>query len=193
GFAAPAKTPRAVLEAFHAATLKALAAPETKRRLLAQGMEIVGGGPGELDRTIRDEVAKWGKLVKTAGITAEGSREGGNTRHAPRRSFLTRSGNGYAESRNEAHAGMGGHRGTDDDARRLQGLLDAADDTAHRVDGQRAGETAPQARPGAGRGRGDGAAHGTDTARQKGARRGGARGDRPPPAHVQGQGIRRRP
>jgi hypothetical protein len=27
--------------------------------------------PGEFDRTIREEIAKWDKLVKAAGITAE--------------------------------------------------------------------------------------------------------------------------
>jgi len=71
GFGAPARTPRAALDTFHAAVLKALAAPETKSRLLAQGMETVGSGPRELDRTIREEVAKWTKLVQAAGITAE--------------------------------------------------------------------------------------------------------------------------
>jgi tripartite-type tricarboxylate transporter receptor subunit TctC len=71
GFAAPAKTPRAALEAFHAALVKAMAVPEMKTRLLAQGVEIVGSGPRELDRTIREEIAKWAKVVKTAGITAE--------------------------------------------------------------------------------------------------------------------------
>lgn len=71
GFAAPAGTPRPVLDAFHTAVLKAMAVPEMKGRLLAQGVEIVGSGPREFDRTIREEIAKWTKLVKAAGITAE--------------------------------------------------------------------------------------------------------------------------
>jgi tripartite-type tricarboxylate transporter receptor subunit TctC len=71
GFVAPAKTPRAILDVFHAAVVKAMAVPEMKTRLLAQGVEIVGDGPREFDRTIRGEIAKWDKLVKTAGITAE--------------------------------------------------------------------------------------------------------------------------
>jgi len=71
GFAAPAKTPRAILDAFNASVLKAMSAPEMKGRLLAQGVEIVGSSPREFDRTIREEIAKWDKLVKTAGITAE--------------------------------------------------------------------------------------------------------------------------
>jgi tripartite-type tricarboxylate transporter receptor subunit TctC len=71
GFAAPARTPQPVLAAFHAAVLKAMAVPEMKSRLLAQGVEIVGNGPREFDRTIREEIAKWDKVVKAAGISAE--------------------------------------------------------------------------------------------------------------------------
>lgn len=71
GFITPAKTPRPIIDAFHGAVLKAMAAPETKSRLHAQGVEIVGGGPRELDQTIRDEIGKWKKLVTAAGITAE--------------------------------------------------------------------------------------------------------------------------
>jgi len=71
GFVAPARTPRPVLDAFHAAVVKSLAVPEMKSRLLAQGVEIVGEGPQEFDRRLREEVVKWDKLVKAAGITAE--------------------------------------------------------------------------------------------------------------------------
>lgn len=71
GFAAPGRTPRSILNTFHAAVVKAMAMPETKSRLQAHGVEIVGGGPREFDQTIREEVAKWMKVVKVAGITAE--------------------------------------------------------------------------------------------------------------------------
>ena len=71
GFVAPAGTPRPIIESFHAAVLKVMAAPDMKVRLLAQGVEIVGGGPRELDQTIREEIAKWSKVVRAAGIKAE--------------------------------------------------------------------------------------------------------------------------
>jgi len=45
-----------------------MSAPDTKSRLLAQGVEIVGGGPGDFDRLIREEIVKWTKLVQHAGI-----------------------------------------------------------------------------------------------------------------------------
>lgn len=71
GFIAPARTPRPIIETFHAAVVKAMAAPETKNRLQAQGVEILGGGARELDQTIREEMAKWKKLIEATGITAE--------------------------------------------------------------------------------------------------------------------------
>ena len=71
GFIAPAETPNAVVQTFHEALIKVMATPEMKSRLLAQGVDIVGAGPREFDRIIREEVDKWTKLVKRAGITAE--------------------------------------------------------------------------------------------------------------------------
>jgi tripartite-type tricarboxylate transporter receptor subunit TctC len=41
-----------------------------KSRLAAQGVEIVGAGPREFEKTIREEIDKWTELVKRAGITA---------------------------------------------------------------------------------------------------------------------------
>jgi tripartite-type tricarboxylate transporter receptor subunit TctC len=46
-----------------------MARPEVKARLLAQGVDIVGAGPDEFDKILREEVDKWSKLVKRAGIT----------------------------------------------------------------------------------------------------------------------------
>ena len=71
GFLVPAGTPRSIIDLFHGSVLKAMAVPEMKSRLLAQGVEIVGAGPDEFQRTIREEIAKWTQLVKRAGITAE--------------------------------------------------------------------------------------------------------------------------
>jgi tripartite-type tricarboxylate transporter receptor subunit TctC len=71
GFLVPAGTPRSIIDLFHGSVLKSMAVPEMKSRLLAQGVEIVGAGPDEFQRTIREEIAKWTQLVKRAGITAE--------------------------------------------------------------------------------------------------------------------------
>jgi tripartite-type tricarboxylate transporter receptor subunit TctC len=48
-----------------------MAQPDMNARLLAQGVDIVGAGPRDFARFIREEVEKWAKVVKQAGITAE--------------------------------------------------------------------------------------------------------------------------
>ncbi len=69
GFLGPAGTPPAIAQTVHEAIVKVMAQPSLKSRLLAQGVDIVGAGPRELDKIIREEVDKWAKLVKRAGIT----------------------------------------------------------------------------------------------------------------------------
>ena len=71
GFIGPAATPPAIAHAVHETIVKVMAQPDMKARLTAQGVEIVGAGPREFDKIIREEVDKWAKLVKRAGITAE--------------------------------------------------------------------------------------------------------------------------
>jgi tripartite-type tricarboxylate transporter receptor subunit TctC len=71
GFIGPAGTPGAIAQTVHDAVVKVMAQPDMKSRLLAQGVDIVGAGPREFDKIIREEVDKWSKLVKRAGITAE--------------------------------------------------------------------------------------------------------------------------
>jgi tripartite-type tricarboxylate transporter receptor subunit TctC len=71
GFLAPARTPQAVVAALHADVTGALAVPEVRSRLLAQGAEIVGSGPREFDRRLREEVAKWAATLERAGIVPD--------------------------------------------------------------------------------------------------------------------------
>ena len=71
GFLAPAGTPAATVQTFHETLVKVMAQPEMNSRLLAQGVDIVGAGSREFDKIVREEVDKWSKLVKRAGITAE--------------------------------------------------------------------------------------------------------------------------
>ena len=42
--------------------------PEVRDKLLAQGSEIVGNTPQEFRDFIRNDIVKWAKLVKAAGI-----------------------------------------------------------------------------------------------------------------------------
>lgn len=67
----PAKTPKPFIERLNKAMNAAIADPEVKEKLLAQGSEGVGGNPELLTRTVKAELAKWAKLTKEANIKAE--------------------------------------------------------------------------------------------------------------------------
>lgn len=68
GMLAPAKTPRPVIERLHAESVKIVNSEEVKKLFLRSGMEAEGNTPKEFAETIREEVDKWKKLVKSAGI-----------------------------------------------------------------------------------------------------------------------------
>ena len=59
-------------EQLHAAVAKVLAAPDVKERYATLGMETVGSTPAEFERFMADDLAKWGRVIKELGITAEG-------------------------------------------------------------------------------------------------------------------------
>ena len=69
---APAKTPRPIVDRLHAAATKFVAAPEMKQQLLAIGVEpMVQSSPEAFNGFMQSELARWGKVIKTAGIEAE--------------------------------------------------------------------------------------------------------------------------
>jgi tripartite-type tricarboxylate transporter receptor subunit TctC len=71
GVMMPAGTPREVIVRFNAEVQKALGQQEVKDRLLAVGGFVSAGGPEQLADRVKADVAKWGKVVRTAGIKAE--------------------------------------------------------------------------------------------------------------------------
>jgi len=68
GFAAPARTPRPIIERIHGEVAKLARDPKMKARLAGQGLELVGNTPEEFDAFIRAEIAKWAKVLKAAGV-----------------------------------------------------------------------------------------------------------------------------
>ena len=71
GFLAPAKTPRAVIAKLNEETARVLQLPETRAVLNSEGAEPVGNKPEEFGAIVRDETAKWAKVIKAAGIKAD--------------------------------------------------------------------------------------------------------------------------
>ena len=70
GLMAPAKTPRAIIQKINREVVAALQTSEAKAAILAQGAEASPTSPEEFGRFLKSEVAKWGKVIKAAGIKA---------------------------------------------------------------------------------------------------------------------------
>jgi tripartite-type tricarboxylate transporter receptor subunit TctC len=71
GLFVPAKTPQDIVTRINAEVVKILGAPELRARLAAQGIELVTNSPAEFARFIREDNAKWGKIIKEAGIKGD--------------------------------------------------------------------------------------------------------------------------
>ena len=71
GVLAPAGAPTDIVDRLHAEIVKALARPDVKRHLSNNGAEAISNTPQEFSGLIRNEIGKWGKVVKEAGIRAE--------------------------------------------------------------------------------------------------------------------------
>ena len=71
GLVAPAKTPRELIVKLNSAIVKGLASPETRERLLAQGIEPVGNSSAEFAQLLREEMPKWARIVKISGAKAD--------------------------------------------------------------------------------------------------------------------------
>jgi tripartite-type tricarboxylate transporter receptor subunit TctC len=68
----PAGTPQTIVERLHREVVKALKMPDVIERLATQGgNELVGNTPEEFARVIKNDLAKYAKLVKEAGIKIE--------------------------------------------------------------------------------------------------------------------------
>ena len=71
GIFAPAGTAAAIVTRLNEETRKALALPEVRAALLALGVEGAGNTPEQFVTFVRDEHAKWGKVIREGGIRAE--------------------------------------------------------------------------------------------------------------------------
>lgn len=68
---APAATPRAVIDKLNRESVAAIQSPEIKAKLVSQGVEPEPLSPEQLGEKIRTETARWGKVVKAAGVKVQ--------------------------------------------------------------------------------------------------------------------------
>jgi len=72
GLLGPAGTPRHVINRINAEMKKAVADPGFVKQLEAMGLLAASSTPAEFGAMIRSELARWTKVIKQAGITADG-------------------------------------------------------------------------------------------------------------------------
>jgi len=71
GLFAPAGTPQAVVARLYRETSRAMSEPDTREKLKNIGMDPGGLAPEQLSAMIKSDIAKYGAIVKAAGIKSE--------------------------------------------------------------------------------------------------------------------------
>jgi len=71
GLMVPAGTPKEIIARLHAAAASALGHPEVKKRFATSDLEPAGSTPEQFGAFVRSEIAKWGKVIKESGMTAD--------------------------------------------------------------------------------------------------------------------------
>jgi tripartite-type tricarboxylate transporter receptor subunit TctC len=71
GVVVPAGTPNAIVKRLYTELRQITQQPDVKDRFSQDGTQVVGSTPEEYAATVKSESAKWGKIIKAAGIKAE--------------------------------------------------------------------------------------------------------------------------
>lgn len=72
GWLAPAGAPKAAVDRLSGEIQTIFKRQDIRDRLIQMGIDPVGGSPAEFDKFLRNEVAKWAKVIKEAGVKIEG-------------------------------------------------------------------------------------------------------------------------
>jgi tripartite-type tricarboxylate transporter receptor subunit TctC len=71
GISAPARTPRPIVDRLHGEIVRALNTPDLRERMQGMGADPVGNTPEQYTLFVQNEIVKWGKVIKAAGIKGE--------------------------------------------------------------------------------------------------------------------------
>jgi tripartite-type tricarboxylate transporter receptor subunit TctC len=71
GVLGPRGTARSLVERIHGTVIASLQSPKVKAVMAENGAILIGNTPDEFARELRDEIAKWVKVAKAAGIKLE--------------------------------------------------------------------------------------------------------------------------
>ena len=71
GILTPTGTPAALINRLNGEIIKAVNAPDTKERFNTAGVEVMTSTPDQFGQFIKSEAARFGKVIKEAGIRGE--------------------------------------------------------------------------------------------------------------------------
>ena len=71
GLVAPAATPKPVIDRLNREIVKAMGLPDLRERFSQQGVDPETNSPEQFAQLIRDEFARWTKVIRGAGIKLE--------------------------------------------------------------------------------------------------------------------------
>jgi tripartite-type tricarboxylate transporter receptor subunit TctC len=71
GFLAPAGTPMEIVTLLNAQTMKIMQRPDMKKQMAEAGSLAVGSTREAFAKHLADEYAKWAKVIKASGATAD--------------------------------------------------------------------------------------------------------------------------
>jgi tripartite-type tricarboxylate transporter receptor subunit TctC len=71
GLVGPAGMPPEAVAKVHAAAVKALATPQVRERFASLGVQPVGSTPEQFGATIREDLERWSKVIRAAGIKVQ--------------------------------------------------------------------------------------------------------------------------
>jgi tripartite-type tricarboxylate transporter receptor subunit TctC len=71
GLLAPKATARPTIMKLNREVVSILNLPEVRSHLLTEGAEPVGNTPEQFGEFIKSEIAKWGKVIRAAGLRSE--------------------------------------------------------------------------------------------------------------------------
>jgi tripartite-type tricarboxylate transporter receptor subunit TctC len=69
GLFAPANTPKPIVDKLNAVMQKVLQSKDVKQNLAAQGVDPIGGTPGDFARFIKDDSQRWAKIASQVDLT----------------------------------------------------------------------------------------------------------------------------
>ncbi len=71
GLMAPAGTPKPVIDRLNAEVARIVTRPDVKKAWNEQGGEPMAMTPGEFEKYLNDDIAKWAKVIQSAGIKVD--------------------------------------------------------------------------------------------------------------------------